>query len=329
MKTEAKKTEPYYIFILWNKALFCKDRILCDLRKTFKLEKAFFMQWSKEWYLDNLQAFYGVKSPDVAQKRAYIGDGPFYVVIVRDNDPVYDKRETYDGSETVNARIYDKKWLYRKWTGGNFRVHCSQDEKETVHDLTVLLGKDYLKKIETVPWDSVLKEDTSGIGSFPSIKDLSETLKGFDECIVLENGDELLVFSRCRSNVVFFLHPEKTDDRHAVLDIGNKRYDLILYGEAEGDVPEGFCDKVVCDPALIRGFLRIRDDYDAYLGNRSSMPKKVSAFLEQQGFSGNLIQKDPLRTENKAGYIRKIKDILKYDYLLIKEKILYGNKKKI
>ncbi|MBQ2657014.1 MAG: hypothetical protein IJF87_00400 [Erysipelotrichaceae bacterium] len=321
-------TGQYYVFIIWNKALFCKDRILNDLKSSFRVEKGFYIKWKKEHFLDDLRAFYGVKSPDVRQKRSYIGEGLFYVTLVYDEIPTFGRRKTYNGYELINEKVYDKKWLYRKWTGGNFRIHCSQDEQETKHDLTVLLGSNYSEKISNIEWESILEEDTSGFQDFHSVDALSDVLKLFDGSAVLHDNESIFVFSKCRSNIVFFLKCKRITDWHYIISINGKEYDLYLYGEEEGDIPEGFYEKIGKNPGLMEDFLNIQIDYGAFLENRLCLTEKINDFFLQNGFSGNLIRKNPMRIENRIGVFKRIKDYLKYCYLFFKEKKTYENENK-
>ena len=35
----------------------------------------------------------------------------------------------------MNSILFDKKQLYRKWTGGGHKVHTSNSEEESFHDI--------------------------------------------------------------------------------------------------------------------------------------------------------------------------------------------------
>ena len=61
-----------YVFIIWNKALFCKKKILSDLKKSFHIENVFYIEWNRTSYPDNLKAFYGTKTTDIRKKMDYI-----------------------------------------------------------------------------------------------------------------------------------------------------------------------------------------------------------------------------------------------------------------
>ncbi|MBO4918812.1 MAG: hypothetical protein J5365_01500 [Erysipelotrichaceae bacterium] len=308
----------YYLFLIWNKAFFCREKILNDLGASFSIRKTFYIRWSEKNFLKDLKAFYGTKTADVREKSRYVGKGLFYVIVVEDPDPVFEQRKTYNGSETVNARIYDKKWLYRKWTGGNFRVHSSQDRKETDHDLTVLLGPDFMKRIDALETDQTVETDTKGIAGFDSLEDFKNTLRLFSKNVILENEGEITIVSECRSDLECFLGLEPSDTNRYVLKISGREYHICLLSEAEGDLPEGFLEKIY-DNAVKQDFSDVEKDYLAFLNDRTKVSDQLQEFMSRNGFTLNFEKKDPFRKETRKGFIRRCRDELKYRYLKLKE----------
>ncbi|MBQ6478132.1 MAG: hypothetical protein IJI44_02055 [Erysipelotrichaceae bacterium] len=308
-----------YLFLIWNKAFFCKDKILKDLKSSFLIRKTFYIRWSEENFLKNLKAFYGTKTADVKEKARYVGKDLFYVIFVEDPDPLFEQRKTYNGSETVNARIYDKKWLYRKWTGGNFRVHSSQDKKETEHDLTVLLGPDFMKRIDACTMNGMIETDTKGILGFASLQEFKDALGSFSRNVILEDQERVTVLTECRSDLECFLGLEQSGTYHHRLKVGDGDYDLCLLGEAEGDLPEGFLTKISDDPSMGTDFLKVKEDYLEFLHDRLKISDPLRKYMGRYGFSFDFEKKDPFRKESAKSLFRRCKDELKYRYLILRE----------
>ena len=138
-----------HLFILWEKALSKKQEILDDMKKSFDILAMYNITWSKEKFSENLSRFYGTNLPKGCGKEEHCGTGTFLLVIVRCNNPKYEKRDTSKGIQTVNIDMFDKKTYYRKLTGGGHRVHATNSEIETNHDMCLLLGKsieDFIKE---------------------------------------------------------------------------------------------------------------------------------------------------------------------------------------
>jgi len=308
-----------YIFIIWNKAFFCKDKILKDLGSSFLIRKTFYIRWSEGNFLKDLKAFYGTKTANAKEKARYVGKGPFYVIFVEDPDPLFEQRKTYNGSETVNVRIYDKKWLYRKWTGGNFRIHGSQNKKETEHDLIVLLGPDFMKRIDTCETNGIIETDTKGIVGYDSLQEFKDTLESFSRNVILEDQERVSVLSDCRSDLECFLELKQSDMYHFGLKVGDRNYDLCLLGEAEGDLPEGFLMKIIDDSSMRTDFLKIEEDYLKFLNDRLTISDSLHKYMDRYGFSFSFEKKDPFRKETAKSIFKRFKDELKYHYLIIRE----------
>lgn len=169
-----------YVFIIWNKALFAKDKIINDLSKSFEIQKQFYIEWSKENFEKNLIALYGKKCDNPKQKAIYIGKGKFLVIIIKDNNPVFERREQQHKLVLVNSNVYDKKWLYRKWTAGNFRIHASVTDEETKHDLSILLGNKCNLLIEKTKANETIMRDVENVDDVMAVNDkvsFLETLK--------------------------------------------------------------------------------------------------------------------------------------------------------
>lgn len=226
--------ENMYLFIIWNKALFCKNRIIKDLELSFEIIHSSYIEWSKDKFIDNLEALYGRKLGDPKDKIIPCGTGKFYVAIVRDNNPKFEERKQYDGYEIVNSNIYDKKTLYRKWTAGSHRVHCSVDENEFNHDIAVLFGKKY---IENSPLN------TKGVRGFDSIEDFEICTKMFSNPKIVKNGNTYFIFAKCRYDLVSYLRCNEISKNIYSLIIKNQDIKLVIFGEIDKDIEIGLSDK--------------------------------------------------------------------------------------
>ena len=219
-----------YIFIIWNKALFAKERIISDLKKSFEIKKQFYIKWNKENFEKNLYALYGTKCSSPKQKIRYIGSGKFLVLIVQDNNPKYEYRKQQNKDEIVNANIYDKKTLYRKWTAYNFRVHSSVSDIETKHDLSILLGPDYDDVINNNKDNETINLDTKGIIGFKTIDEFIESINLFDGSNVESKDNNLYIKTNNGLNLLYFINNKKT------LNINGTNYNVVIEDNNENKI---------------------------------------------------------------------------------------------
>jgi len=302
-----------YVFIIWNKALFCKKKILSDLKKSFHIENVFYIEWNRTSYPDNLKAFYGTKTTDIRKKMDYIGTGPFLVIVLRDEQPQYQMRKVYEGDIEINANIYDKKWLYRQWTAGNFRVHCSTDVAETSHDLTILLGSDYQNKLSCIEDGSILKIDTKGIEGFASMEDLRNNLNAFGNCILTyDENNTMVIIARCRIDVCSFIKADSLTENSYRIKTADGEYRILLFGEAEGDLPEGFYKYAIANEKIVQGFASIAEEYNRYLPDRCITSGAIKGFFAEYGFTLNFEKKNSYRMESRKNVFVQVKDWIRY-----------------
>lgn len=184
------------LFIIWEKASYLKDKIINDINIKFRILDVYEVIWDKEKFSNNLTRFYGQKLPKNSFKEKHCGNGPFTLIIVKDNEPKYESRMTSRGPEIVNKNMFDAKQLYREWTGGGHKIHSTNSEVETNHDITLLLGinvKDYLNKYNS-SWDGnirTLKENIIGSNGWKDIKTLFYVLNSTTRYAVLRNYEDL------------------------------------------------------------------------------------------------------------------------------------------
>ena len=121
-----------HLMIIWSKAQSYKEYILDDLQKDFTILKVFRCNWEKEKFLDNFFVFYSHSQCHrerndyrriLENKVKVCGDGEFTAIILRDDHPLFEERETSGGVRKVNTRVFDKKYAYRELVGGGHRIH--------------------------------------------------------------------------------------------------------------------------------------------------------------------------------------------------------------
>ncbi len=154
-----------HLFILWEKALDKRDKILADITEHFTIVKQIEIEWTPALAASNFTRFCGTRlGNNLSFKIDNCGTGKFLVVVVRDEAPIYEMRHTFHGDASVNVKMFEAKQCYRDWTGGGIRVHATDNITETNHDLTLLTGKnvaDFLKTVIT-PDKETIKKDLEG-----------------------------------------------------------------------------------------------------------------------------------------------------------------------
>lgn len=207
-----QKESVIHLMIIWSKAQSYKDYILDDLQKDFVILKVFCCQWDKEKFLDNFFVFYS-HSQSHRERNNYrrllenkvnvCGDGEFTAIILRDDHPLFEERETSGGVRKVNTRVFDKKYAYREMVGGGHRIHSSDDAWETNKDLTILFGmntEDFCQKFnladssverESLPEEEEWRHNCLGVGGYRSISDLFYVLNNTLQYVVLRNHEVL------------------------------------------------------------------------------------------------------------------------------------------
>ena len=309
----------YYIFIIWNKALFCKRKILEDLQKSFSVEKYFYIRWEKDRFTINQKALYGHKSTDASEKVRYTGKGKFLLILIKDNDPVFEKITTVDGSDIINAKVLEKKKLYRKWTADNFRIHASVNEKETNHDLTILLGKDYQNSIVNIENDSLIEKDTIHFEEYEKIEEFKSIIESIDRNhVYVLNDGEIVIFTGYRTDIKNIIrYKQQINKRLFIMETGEREYRVDIYGEKDGDLPEGFIDRI--EDSLIDDFIEIKNQYDRFLEDRV-LNNEVSSFFDKYGLAQNFSEKNAEYKLIRKSLSTKLKDEIKYCLAYIKNR---------
>ncbi len=185
-------TDNVFLFIIWNNAYHKRDAIISDLKERFDILKKVEINWTPDLFADNLSRFYGKKLPKNSFKEKACGIGPFTLLIIRDNDPVYEDRLTTRGDmERVNINTFDKKTLYRSWTvlpTGNNCIHGTNTPEETDHDICLLLGlgtEDVLRSLDEIP--EVYNRDLIGAENWESPEKLFYVMDHCGNYVFLRN----------------------------------------------------------------------------------------------------------------------------------------------
>lgn len=180
-----------HLYIIWEKAAHKRDAIISDINDNFKILDIFEISWSAKNFSRNISRFYGEKLPKGSHKERHCGTGPFTLIIIRDPFPVYAERNTSKGSRIVNSKMFDAKDRYRSWTGGGHKIHGTNSELETRHDLFLLLGHELESyKEESRDWGGQvtrIRKDLIGAIEWKNIEELFRALNSTVGYVVLRN----------------------------------------------------------------------------------------------------------------------------------------------
>lgn len=188
------KNKETHLFILWENALYKKEEIIKEIKNKFNIINIYEIEWNKDKFVENIIRFYGTNLPNAEEKAEHCGQGKFLLIIVNDENPVYEKRNTSKGEKIVNINMFDSKEQFRKLTGGGHKVHATNDEKETNHDLTLLIGKnveDYLKNLQKTEEIIELKQDILGTNGWTSVNEMFYALNNCLNYAILRNYESL------------------------------------------------------------------------------------------------------------------------------------------
>lgn len=188
--------EELHLFIIWENARYKQQEIIEDIKQNFQIIKIYEMNWSKEQFSNNLSRFYGTNLPKGCGKEVHCGTGKFLLIVIKDTNPKYEERATSKGPQIVNVNMFDKKEQYRNMTGGGHKIHATNSQIETNHDLTLLLKRnvqDYLKE-NTQNWDGKIEEkneDLIGTKEWNTVSEMFYALNNCTNYAILRNYESL------------------------------------------------------------------------------------------------------------------------------------------
>jgi hypothetical protein len=138
-----------HLLVIWSGAMTLRDRILTHVAQHFHILDVRYFDWGSpedaapteiasrhhhassdlehDYFLMNLWRLYSGKGggakKNMPLKVRQCGRGPFIGIVVVDPNAEYRTESTAHGDDYVNHHLNDAKKLYRKWTGGGFKVH--------------------------------------------------------------------------------------------------------------------------------------------------------------------------------------------------------------
>ncbi len=183
-----------HIVLVWEKGLDQIDPILSDLKDNFQILDVSKVNWSDAFFSNNLSRFYGEKLSDGSFKEKHCGRGPFVVIILKQDNPIYDFRKTSRGDERVNSILFDKKEIYRGWTGGGHKVHASNNILESSHDIFFLFQKSLNHFLNKDEWGGVIEDkvvDIAGYNGWVDFNELFNFINKVSGYVILRNYDNL------------------------------------------------------------------------------------------------------------------------------------------
>lgn len=169
-----------HLFVIWENARYLQDEILADIAKHFTILKQYEITWTPSLAASNIVRFCGTRlGTNLKYKITDCGIGEFLVVVVRDENPIYEERKTIHGTVDVNVNMFEAKQRNRQWTGGGIKIHASDNTIETAHDLALLLDLSLEDFSGGQTYSSIehLHKDVAGTGGWHSLQQLCFVLK--------------------------------------------------------------------------------------------------------------------------------------------------------
>jgi len=196
-KFETKFNDDLQLLIIWSKARVEEKRILEDLFLNFKVLSCVETTWSKECEDDNFHRLYNVApTGGIAGKKMDVGSGSFIVVILKDENPIYQYRSDASGRfKIVNSNIVDRKNLYRNWVGGSYMVHSTDNLNEFFNNSMLFFGK-----AQTFKFFSQRKQnqkiesannDLIGARGWANVQELFDVLNLSTQYVVLRGANNI------------------------------------------------------------------------------------------------------------------------------------------
>ena len=168
-------------------------------------------------------------------------------------------------------------------------MHSSQNNDETIHDLTILLGDNYMEILENAKEEDTINLDTIAVNKLNTIESFENVLNNLNVIYYLENNTYHL-FTMCSLDL------ERIFGNKIILD--NKEYSLVIKGEMENQIPEGLCSL-------------LKDNLNEYL-------KDNNAFCVKHNLNTDLKEKSSLRKVSKLSFKEKLKKEIRYIIARIK-----------
>lgn len=312
-----------YCIIIWEKALWCKNKIINDLNNDFIIDNCFYIEWNKAKFHENLESFYGRKIYNTANKIQCCGDGKFLLVIFEDKNPKYGQVNTMDGNETVNINVFNKKNIYRKWTAGCHRIHVSNTPKETIHDLTILLGNNYDNTIKAIQNNSIISTNTIGVKGFESVNEIEKSLLNSIDCVYKQFKNYSIIITKYKYDVIYLLQCKKEKENNLYsININSNIYYFYIFGENDSDLPANAFN-LIKDTSFVDDLNNVLNDYQLYIANKSRSSHEIEKLFSKYNL------KNEFNYINGANYSINVSatTIIKRELKLLVAKLIYYIKK--
>lgn len=281
-----QKNPEIQLFVIWSKGRYAEEEILNDIASKFEIIQTFSITWSPYMVHRNFTRFYDTKLPQNSQKETYAGAGEFKLIVIRDNNPNYDLRQTSKGKLLVNTNMFDSKAKYRELTGGGHKIHGTNDKLELKHDLVLLLGlslKDFMAiydKPNEPNIDICLSQDLPGTIGWESFDELFYVLNECDDYLVLRNSDNIsLQYYQNNKGDIDLLVKDRNRCQYLLGDLS------CIDSEINADSKVSIGNKVILFEIYETGHNLFENNYEQYLfdnrvfkGNMCCLPKDLEFY---------------------------------------------------
>lgn len=270
-----------HLVIIWGNARYKEQLIIEDLKKKFVIHQIYDITWSPELVSSNFSRFYGVNLPLNSFKETECGTGEFRLIIIEDNNPIYDYRLTSKGEQIVNTNLFDAKTKYREWTGGGHKIHATNNTFEYEHDISLLLGYHELQCIYKSPASIIPQKkhtDIIGAKGWNSIEELFNTLNHTIEYVTLRGGTNLInntfdtlhgdtdILTSEPTNAIFIINgePLSTTRPHELITIKNEKYVIDIWGTSLGYFDPSWEEEMLHNRKMDKFIYTLNEIHDYY-----------------------------------------------------------------
>jgi hypothetical protein len=197
--SEEPATPEFGLFIIWSNAVRWHAAIVDSIAAEFEIRGVHRVSWSRAHVTDNYNRFYHssrLTPPYFTHFEAQKGLDPFTVITVLDRSPQYSERETGEGKQLVNGRLFDLKARLRSDTAAGKAIHATQTAREARRDLYMLFGMtidNYLAS-HPGPWQGTVEQhdgDVPGADGWRSLGSAFAALDALVNYAVLRNFESL------------------------------------------------------------------------------------------------------------------------------------------
>lgn len=129
------------LFILWEKARKKEKEIINDIKENFTIDEMFSINIENK-FDEIIEDFYQHQIPPGEVKSQKCGTGEFLVVVVTDQNAIYETRKTLRAEKKVAIHFFDAKKRYRVMVADGdpfcIAIHGTNNDDEFEHDYRYL-----------------------------------------------------------------------------------------------------------------------------------------------------------------------------------------------